>query len=215
MGPTRVPVFGLEQIVLMISAFVFASATSAVIALLHSALHERRDSFARRRQDKLAQHLSDAVERDDWARVESVARKALRHRQRIRLDRSLEIPARYDEVRRILDGPDAIIAWFPVTTRHIGSETEMTFDSKNHVRVQMSWDPTQACLVWTAEDEEAHVPFRRAPLAAADHADGRGRGDRNSRPPGTESSRRVRDTLHRWLPSLERGLSDIRAELAS
>lgn len=23
----------------------------------------------------------------------------------------------------------------------------------------MSWDPTQACLVWTAEDEEAHVPF--------------------------------------------------------
>ena len=31
----------------------------------------------------------------------------------------------------------------------------------------------------------------------------------------TESSRRARDTLHRWLPSLERGLSDIRAELAS
>ena len=61
MGPTRVPGFGLEQIVLMISAFVFAS-TSAVIALLLSALHERRDSFARRRQDR-----SPSISATQWS----------------------------------------------------------------------------------------------------------------------------------------------------
>jgi len=214
MGPTRVPGFGLEQIILMVSALLIASATSAVIALLLSALDECRGSFGRRRQVKLAQHLSNAVERGDWTQVESVAGRAFRHRQRILVDRSLALSTKYDEVRRILDGPDAIIAWFPVTTRQLGSETEMTFGSKNHVRVQMSWNPGEAFLEWTAEDEEAHVPFiGHLSLQRIILPEG-AEGTEIRVHLETDSSRRARATLERWLPSLERGLSAMHAELS-
>jgi hypothetical protein len=212
MGPTRVPGFGLEQIILMVSALLIASASSAVIAVLISALEDWRGS--RRRQDRLAHHLSAAVEQGDWTQVESVARRAFRHRQRILVDRSLALSTKYDEVRRILDGPDAIIAWFPVTTRQLGSETEMTFGSKNHVRVQMSWNPGEAFLEWTAEDEEAHVPFiGHLSLQRIILPEG-AEGTEIRVHLETDSSRRARATLERWLPSLERGLSTMHAELA-